>query len=154
LGFVLSISLGHGGGVLGKRPSKKTTKREEGHCCRYRTAVSAFFSAAHNLKNYKGACENLHGHNWKVEIVVGANRLNENQMVMDFADMKQILSDVLSALDHKYLNELPEFENKNITSEFIAEYIASKVKQKLPKSISLCEVSIWESDNSRTTFSP
>ncbi|MCX7703713.1 MAG: 6-carboxytetrahydropterin synthase QueD [Planctomycetota bacterium] len=141
-----------------KHSSTKVRKSAVRKPCPYRVAVSSSFSAAHNLTDYKGACESLHGHNWKVELVVGSNSLNKQAMVMDFSEMKRILSDVLSKLDHKYLNELPQFKKKgknaNLTSEVIAEYIAGEIEKSLPPLVSLCEVSVWESDTSRATFSP
>jgi len=120
--------------------------------CRYRLSVSTSFSAAHNLINYKGKCEHLHGHNWKVEVTVGSDALNDQGMVIDFGDIKRMLGEVTSKLDHKYLNELPEFEDGNVTSERIAEYLAASMEKRLPDGVRLCEVTVWESDNSSVTY--
>ena len=71
------------------------------------------FSAAHSLRGYKGNCERLHGHNWKVEIRLEAKELDALGMVMDFREVKKAANEVLSRLDHSYLNELPEFQSEN-----------------------------------------
>jgi 6-pyruvoyltetrahydropterin/6-carboxytetrahydropterin synthase len=110
----------------------------------YKIRVKEFFSSAHFLRNYKGKCENLHGHNWKVEIVVARRSLDQNGMVMDFSDLKKILKEVLSELDHKCLNNLDYFKKKNPSSEEIAHYIYLKISRRLPKNIKVEEVIVWE----------
>ncbi|MCM8773411.1 MAG: 6-carboxytetrahydropterin synthase QueD [Candidatus Omnitrophica bacterium] len=120
--------------------------------------VNTNFSAAHYLNNYKGKCENLHGHNWKVEVVVCSSKLDRLGMVMDFADLKKILNEVVSKLDHKFLNEIKFFKYKNTTSEYIAKVIFEEIEKKLLKFkvkrhlIRLKEVSVWEQDNSCATY--
>ena len=122
--------------------------------CHYRLSVSATFSAAHNLINYKGKCERLHGHNWKAKVTVGRDDLNDQGMVIDFGDIKRMLDEVISKLDHRYLNELPYFEEGNVTSERIAEYLAVNMEKRLPDGVRLCEVTVWESENSSVTYRP
>ncbi|MCM8756546.1 MAG: 6-carboxytetrahydropterin synthase QueD [Candidatus Omnitrophica bacterium] len=118
--------------------------------------VNTNFSAAHYLNNYKGKCENLHGHNWKVEVVVCSSKLDRLGMVMDFGDLKKILNEVVSELDHKFLNEIKFFKYKNTTSEYIAKIVFQEVGKKLLKFkgslIRLKEVSVWEQDNSCATY--
>ena len=121
---------------------------------RYRLSVSTTFSAAHNLINYKGKCEHLHGHNWKVKVTVGSDALNDQEMVIDFVEVKRMLGEVVSKLDHKYLNELPEFNDGNVTSERIAEYLATNIEKRLPDGVNLCEVTVWESEESSVTYRP
>lgn len=120
--------------------------------CRYRLSVSTTFSAAHNLINYKGKCERLHGHNWRVRVTVGSDVLNDQGIVIDFAEMKHLLDEVVSPLDHRYLNELPEFEGRNTTSEAIAEHLAKEIEKRLPEPLNLCEVTVWESESSSVTY--
>ncbi len=76
----------------------------------YELTIEAHFAAAHNLREYQGECENLHGHNWRVEVVVGAGELDRLGMVMDFRDLKGALGGVLRQLDHKYINDVPPFD--------------------------------------------
>lgn len=116
----------------------------------YKIKVISNFSAAHFLRDYKGKCENLHGHNWKVEVVISSAQLDSLGMVMDFGKFKEIVKDILEGLDHKCLNDLDSFgEGQNPSSEIIAKYIYAKVKEKiLDKGCGLEEVRVWETDNS------
>jgi 6-pyruvoyltetrahydropterin/6-carboxytetrahydropterin synthase len=116
----------------------------------YKIKASAEFSAAHNLRGYRGKCETLHGHNWKVEVKLAKDTLDKEGMVTDFTLVKHKLSEVLNKLDHKYLNEIPYFKKINPTSENIAKYIYDQLKKSLP---CLYAVTVWESENSRATFS-
>lgn len=125
----------------------------------YKVAVTSHFSAAHFLRNYRGKCESLHGHNWKVEVTVSSNKLNSLGMVMDFSDLKRLVSEVLEELDHTHLNELEYFSGKgerihNPSSEEIARYIFSKLKKEIVKrKCTLQEVRIWETDASSAVYS-
>jgi 6-pyruvoyltetrahydropterin/6-carboxytetrahydropterin synthase len=111
--------------------------------------VEADFSSAHNLREYKGKCEELHGHNWKVEVVVRGKALDKAGMVMDFKDLKFRVNEILEKLDHKYLNEMPYFKKANPTSENIAKYIYDILKNKVS---TLKSVTVWESQNSAATY--
>lgn len=115
----------------------------------YKIKVEGHFSSAHNLRGYKGKCESLHGHNWKVEAAVTSAELDSCGMVMDFKALKQELEEQLSELDHKYLNESPCFSEVNPTSENIARYLYLALKKKVP---GLSSVRVWESENSSATY--
>ena len=78
----------------------------------YELTVISRFAAAHQLRKYKGKCENLHGHNWKVHVTVTARELNEIGLGIDFKEIKEALQHVLDELDHCFLNDLPMFETK------------------------------------------
>ena len=95
----------------------------------YEVKVEKSFSAAHHLLNYQGACENMHGHNWKVEVYVRGETLDKSNILVDFKILKKTLDEVLDYLDHKDINTLPEFENESPSSEFIAEFIYKKMKE-------------------------
>lgn len=115
----------------------------------YKIKIIANFSAAHSLRGYKGKCEALHGHNWKVEGVVSAKKLNSLGMVMDFSDLKKFTHRVLEELDHKYLNDLEYFKKVNPSSEEIARYIFKKLSEIISeKDCALEKVKVWETDNS------
>ena len=122
----------------------------------YKLRVSSYFSGAHSLREYKGKCEALHGHNWKVEIEVASPRLNASGLVIDFGELKKALKEVLAELDHKYLNELeffsPREENgggNNPTSELIAYYIFMRMKEKVsPAACRISQVCVWETSAS------
>ncbi len=114
----------------------------------YRVKVISSFSAAHFLRNYKGKCENLHGHNWKVEAICRGEKLDSQGLVIDFGLLKDKLDSVLEQLDHKVLNEIDYFKDRNPTSEEIASYIFSQLKERLIGVCKLEEIRVWEKDNS------
>ena len=107
------------------------------------------FSSAHNLRGYQGKCEKLHGHNWKVEVIVAGNKLNKIGMLIDFRRVKQLLDKVLDTLDHKYLNDVNNFKKNNPTSENIAKYIFQSLKKKVR---ALKVVTVWESQDSCASY--
>jgi 6-pyruvoyltetrahydropterin/6-carboxytetrahydropterin synthase len=111
----------------------------------YSLKVESYFSSAHNLRGYKGKCEKLHGHNWKVEAEVVKNQLDKLGMVFDFKYLKSELNKILEKLDHRYLNDIPYFKKVNPTSENIASYIYRNLKRVVAE---IQSVTVWESDNS------
>ncbi|MBU0682698.1 MAG: 6-carboxytetrahydropterin synthase QueD [Candidatus Omnitrophota bacterium] len=117
----------------------------------YEVKVKSKFSSAHNLRQYKGKCEELHGHNWHVELVLFAEALNSAGMVLDFKDLKNLLNEVLAELDHKHLNELEWFKTVNPTSENIARYIYEKILSTNPE-LRIKKVTVWETDSSAATY--
>lgn len=113
------------------------------------------FEAAHRLPNYPGKCQRLHGHNWKVEASVAGNTLNQLGMLIDFCDLKQELNDVISTLDHYYLNEIEAFKSVSPTAENIAKYVFDKFSQSQifnTGTISLSCIKVWESAHSVVTY--
>lgn len=115
----------------------------------YEVMVKSSFSAAHRLRNYKGKCENLHGHNCRVEVTVSSDRLDKRGLLLDFKMLKNKLNSVLKRLDHTYLNQLPYFKKANPTSENIAKFIYEMLKK---SGIRPKRVSVWESDMSCATY--
>lgn len=115
----------------------------------YSIKIDSSFSSAHNLRGYKGKCEDLHGHNWKVEIVVSKDKLDKIGMVLDFKYLKARLNKVLDKLDHKYLNNVAYFKKVNPTSENISKYIFDILK---PDIAGFESVTVWESDRSSATY--
>jgi len=119
----------------------------------FEVAVTMNFSAAHNLKGYRGKCEVLHGHNWKVELSLGSEQMDKVGMVEDFSIIKEKLKSILSLLDHKYLNVLPYFKKANPTSENIAKLIYVKMKERLKGGPAVVRsVKVWETENSCATY--
>jgi 6-pyruvoyltetrahydropterin/6-carboxytetrahydropterin synthase len=115
----------------------------------YNIRVESHFSAAHNLRGYKGKCEELHGHNWKIEVAVVKDTVDKDGMVMDFTYLKARVAKVLAALDHTYLNNLPYFKKHNPTSENIAKYLYDRLKA---QGAGVASVTVWESENSAATY--
>lgn len=115
--------------------------------------VEAYFSAAHKLRDYKGKCENMHGHNWKVRVVCVSGKLNKQGMVIDFSELKGELNRALQQLDHKYLNDIDYFKKVNPTSENIAKYIYNKLLKDLAiYSLNLKAVTVWETEASSAVY--
>lgn len=120
----------------------------------YKIKVISNFSAAHSLRGYKGKCESLHGHNWKVEVLASSEKLNSLGMVIDFHELKRITNKVLEELDHKHINELEYFSKVNPSSEAIARYIFLKLKKIIAKQkCKLEEVLVWETESSCAAYS-
>jgi len=120
----------------------------------YELLVRDHISAAHNLRRYKGKCERLHGHNWRIDLRLAGDGLDEEGMLLDFTRAKRILSEVLDDLDHAYLNDVPPFDEINPSSENLARVIAERVAQRLPAGVQLASVTTWESEGCAATYRP
>jgi 6-pyruvoyltetrahydropterin/6-carboxytetrahydropterin synthase len=119
----------------------------------YQVSIETHFAAAHRLRNYTGHCENLHGHNWKVEAAVASEKLDDAGMVIDFNILKQKTKAIVDILDHQYLNELDPFTDINPSSENLAAYIYDRLSFALKDTaVTLIKVSVWESDKTKATF--
>lgn len=113
----------------------------------FELTIEIEFCAAHILVGHQGKCANLHGHNYKTEVCVKGNELNDIGMLIDFADLKVAVNDVVDTLDHKYLNEIdyPTFLEGKTSAENIAKYIFDKVDHKISSSNAKVDyVRIWE----------
>ncbi|MCF8045170.1 MAG: 6-carboxytetrahydropterin synthase QueD [Desulfarculaceae bacterium] len=119
--------------------------------------VKSRFSAAHRLQMVGRKCENLHGHNWNVEVRVAGKKLNAAGVLVDFGDIKTFVKQTMDELDHKFLNEIEAFADRQPTSERIAVYIAENI-QKLLESVEedlrVSSVTAWESEDACATYSP
>jgi len=119
----------------------------------YELKVVTHFAAAHQLKMVSKKCENLHGHNWKIEVYIKGETLNEAGVLIDFGELKQHVSSIMEQLDHKFLNELECFQGKNPSSEIIAEYIAQTLQKAIADpAIHVSRVTSWESENACATY--
>jgi 6-pyruvoyltetrahydropterin/6-carboxytetrahydropterin synthase len=122
----------------------------------YELKVETDFSAAHRLTMVGEKCENLHGHNWKVEVVVSGDRLDAGGVLMDFGIIKTHVREVMDTLDHKYLNELDFFDDATPpSSENIACYIAQSLQGRIDSpAVRVARVSAWESKDACATYIP
>jgi 6-pyruvoyltetrahydropterin/6-carboxytetrahydropterin synthase len=116
----------------------------------YYTRVEADFAAAHFLSRYRGKCERLHGHNYKVRVWAKGESLGEGGMLLDFGELKGALRSVIEGLDHSLLNDVPEFDN-DPSAERIAEYIYKAIAKKLPAS-PLHAVEVFETETSMARY--
>ena len=115
--------------------------------------VVTHFSAAHQLKLVAVKCENLHGHNWKIEVCVKGEKLTPAGVIMDFGQIKKYVSEIMTSLDHKFLNELEWFKGANPSSEIIAMKIAKELQEKIDDpSVKVSSVTAWESDDACATY--
>lgn len=120
----------------------------------YEVTIRKSFSAAHILKESGGKCEDLHGHNFIVEVTVRGESLNEEDILIDFRDLKRWTHEILEALDHKYLNETEVFKDMNPSSERIARYIHDRLADKVKTmGLNIARVTVWESENARVVYS-
>ena len=120
----------------------------------YELVVHTSFSAAHSLRGYQGKCEELHGHNWKVEAQIAAETLDNLGMVIDFKVLKHKIYHIIQRLDHKHLNDIPPFDTLNPSSENIAFYIFQELKKLFThERIIITKVTVWESDDSAASYS-
>ncbi len=119
----------------------------------YELTVTSHFSGAHRLRYLHGKCEELHGHNWKIEVSVTSSKLNREGVVIDFTLLKQKVEKVLKTLDHTFLNDLPYFSGEEPSSENIARYIFENLKRELKGlPATLKKVTAWESENASATY--
>lgn len=119
----------------------------------YRLMIKTSFAAAHNLINYQGDCENLHGHNWRVEVTVAAKELDKAGLGIDFKILKKQTNSLLDELDHKYLNDLDPFKKDSPSSENISRYLFERLSGVLNNSnITVEQINVWESENACASY--
>ena len=119
----------------------------------YELKIETAFAAAHNLLNYCGQCENLHGHNWKIEIYIRGSELDKSGMLIDFKILKEHTDAILDTLDHTYLNELPMFAGESPSSELIAKYIFLELENRLEKlPVQVHKIVAWESEKAAASY--
>jgi 6-pyruvoyltetrahydropterin/6-carboxytetrahydropterin synthase len=121
----------------------------------FELTIAVNFEAAHCIRNYPGKCSRLHGHNWKVEVNICGNKLNELGMLVDFVDLKTAVNGILVKLDHYYLNEVEPFCEINPTAENLAQYIYEKLDETpiFQQNVKLRSIRVWESPNSAAAYS-
>ncbi len=121
----------------------------------YQISVEQHFDAAHFLRGYKGKCEALHGHCFRVVVKINSSGVNDTGIAYDFTDLKQHLGDILAKFDHTCLNDVPPFDKINPSSENIATNIYNELQPKLTGApVSLASVAVWESPQTGVTYSP
>jgi 6-pyruvoyltetrahydropterin/6-carboxytetrahydropterin synthase len=119
----------------------------------YEVKIVTQFAAAHRLENFQGKCEGLHGHNWKVEVYLAGPDLDETGLLMDFGMVKARTKEVLEEIDHKYLNELDAFRDRNPSSEHLASYLYERLGAIFNRAgVKVRRVDVWESDTSRASY--
>jgi 6-pyruvoyltetrahydropterin/6-carboxytetrahydropterin synthase len=121
----------------------------------FEVCVEQTFASAHALRNYKGKCENVHGHNWKVQVVIEGEKLDEAGLLIDFIDVKNLMSAVIDRLDHQHLNDISPFDVLNPSAENIAEYFYQEISNGLAAApVRVRAVKVWETDIQSATYRP
>lgn len=119
----------------------------------YEIYVKDHFAAAHALRGYNGNCSNMHGHNWDVEAYIQCTKLNKLGIGVDYRDVKEIVKDVLSKLDHTNLNEVAEFGSINPTSENISKFLYNELSRRLnTESIKVAKIMVFESPGCGSSY--
>ncbi len=115
--------------------------------------ITRSFSAAHCLQGYKGDCSALHGHNWTVQAVLNAEKLDQIGIAVDFKKLKQEMDAILDDYDHTNISELDEFKSINPTSEIIAQVIYRKLSAKMnDNNVKVARIRVCESPASGATY--
>ncbi|MFC1967069.1 6-carboxytetrahydropterin synthase QueD [Chloroflexota bacterium] len=120
----------------------------------YEISVEKHFDAAHYLRGYQGKCEALHGHRFRVVARVKAAGLDDIGLAYDFTELKRHLDDILVAYDHTCINDVPPFDRINASSENIAATIYDALREKLPDTVTIAGVEVWESPLTGVSYHP
>ena len=119
----------------------------------YELKVVTKFAAAHRLTMVGEKCENMHGHNWKIEVFVTGEKTDDAGVLMDFGIIKKQVREIMTMLDHKYLNELDYFQQSQPSSENIAYFVATELQKRIDnQAVSISKVTAWESDDAGATY--
>ena len=121
----------------------------------FEVSVVHTFAAGHALRDYKGACENVHGHNYRVRVTVAGDRLDPTGLLVDFADLRAAIKAVVDRLDHRFLNDLVPFDQRNPSAETLAKYFYDELTPQLSdQRLCIQTVTVWETDLTSATYRP
>ena len=122
----------------------------------YEVTVEDTFSAGHYLRNYKGKCENPHGHNYKVRVTLQGKELDHAGLLLDFKDLKVVMKPVVDYLDHQMMNDIAPFDTVNPSAENLAKYFFDETNKYLSRQtrgrVRVKDVTIWETDTTTATY--
>lgn len=123
----------------------------------YEVTVERSFAAGHYLRNYKGKCENPHGHNYKVQVTLRGAELDKAGLLLDFKDVKDVMKNVIERLDHQMLNDIEPFRHLNPSAENIAKYFFDHTNDQLKSltngRVAVKDVTVWETDLTMARYS-
>jgi 6-pyruvoyltetrahydropterin/6-carboxytetrahydropterin synthase len=122
----------------------------------YEVTVDAGFSSGHYLRNYRGKCENPHGHNYKVRVTLTGAELDEAGLLLDFKLLKQVMRPIIDRIDHKMLNDLEPFTQLNPSAENLARFFFAETNLQLKDMtagrVRVKDCTIWETDTTTATY--
>jgi 6-pyruvoyltetrahydropterin/6-carboxytetrahydropterin synthase len=123
----------------------------------YEVTVEDSFAAGHYLRNYKGKCENPHGHNYKVRVTLRGAELDKAGLLLDFKDLKEVMKGVIERLDHQMLNDIEPFTVVNPSAENLAKHFFDQANSRLKSvtggRVAVKDVTIWETDTTTARYS-
>lgn len=125
----------------------------------FEVSVEDTFAAGHALRNYKGKCENVHGHNYRVQVTLQGESLDTTGLLVDFGDIKKVLRQAMAYLDHQFINDLKPFDILNPSAENMAKWFCEEMQRGLDEGMAKVPVRIeavrvWETDTSVATYRP
>jgi 6-pyruvoyltetrahydropterin/6-carboxytetrahydropterin synthase len=121
----------------------------------FEISVDYTFAAGHALRGYKGKCENVHGHNYKVRVTIAGEEVNQIGLLMDFVDLRAAIKTMVEAWDHRFLNDLPPFDKLNPSAENMAKVFFEGIESEVRKhNAFVSSVTVWETDTTSATFRP
>src|ERR1700745_4344637 len=123
----------------------------------FQVSVEETFSAGHALRGYRGKCENVHGHNYRVRVSVEGPQLDSIGLLLDFTELKRVIREIIGGLDHQFMNDLEPFRTVNPSAENLAKYFYDEARRGLsglPQGAGITEVIVWETDTSRAIYRP
>lgn len=125
----------------------------------FEVTVEQTFSAGHALREYKGKCENVHGHNYRVQVTVEGEALNSIGLLVDFVELKRVVREVMAYLDHQFINDLEPFTRINPSAENMAKYFYDEVSSRMVHAMKdtparISQIKIWETDTSIAVYKP
>ena len=123
----------------------------------FQVSVEETFSSGHALRGYRGKCENVHGHNYRVRVTLEGQELDNIGLLMDFTHLKKVVREVSGTLDHQFMNDLEPFKTVNPSAENVARYFYEQVNRllsNLPPGARITDVIVWETDTSRAQYRP
>ena len=120
----------------------------------FEVTIEETFAAGHALRNYRGKCENVHGHNYRCQVTLEGAELDEIGLLVDFVELKKVVHAVLDRMDHQWLNDFPPFDALNPSAENMAKYIHDQVKEGLGirQGVRLSKVKLWETDTASAIY--
>lgn len=123
----------------------------------FQVSVEETFSSGHALRGYRGKCENVHGHNYRVRVTLQGPQLDNIGLLVDFTHLKKIIRGVTGTLDHQFMNDLEPFKVVNPSAENVAKYFYDQLSSQLtdlPPGARVTDVIVWETDTSRAQYRP
>jgi 6-pyruvoyltetrahydropterin/6-carboxytetrahydropterin synthase len=122
----------------------------------FEVTIEETFAAGHALRNYRGKCENVHGHNYRCQVTLEGAELDNIGLLVDFVELKRVVHGVLDRMDHQWLNEFPPFDVLNPSAENMARYIYQQVAEglKVREGVRIGLVRLWEADTAHATYRP